>query len=114
MHTSTRTGAVRYGVEPYALAGDVYAPPNGGRGGWSWYTGAAAWLYKIGLEDMLGIQRRGQELCFAPCVPFDSFAVTYAFGSATYVLRFQRGEKKGPKRIALLDDGKRHTVKVIF
>ena len=114
VHTSTRTGAVRYGVEPYALAGDVYAPPNGGRGGWSWYTGAAAWLYKIGLEDMLGIQRRGQELCFAPCVPFDSFEVTYAFGSATYVLRFQRGEKKGPKRIALLDDGKRHTVKVVF
>lgn len=114
VHTSTRTGAVRYGVEPYALAGDVYAPPNGGRGGWSWYTGAAAWLYKIGLEDMLGIRRQGQELCFAPCVPFDSFAVTYAFGSATYVLRFQRGEKKGPKRIALLDDGKCHTVKVVF
>ena len=63
---------------------------------------------------MLGIQRRGQELCFAPCVPFDSFAVTYAFGSATYVLCFQRGEKKGPKRIALLDDGKCHTVKVVF
>ena len=49
-----------------------------------------------------------------PASPFDSFAVTYAFGSATYILRFQRGEKKGPKRIALLDDGKCHTVKVVF
>lgn len=113
-HAHTRAGAARYMTEPYALAGDVYAPPHGGRGGWSWYTGAAAWLYKIGLEDMLGVRRQGNELVFAPCVPFDSFQVKYSFGTALYDLRFTRGEKKGPRRIALLDDGKAHQVDIIF
>lgn len=113
-HSHTRAGAVRYMTEPYAVAGDVYAPPHGGRGGWSWYTGAAAWLYKIGLEDMLGVRRQGNELVFAPCVPFESFQVRYGFGSAVYDLRFTRGEKKGPRRIALLDDGKTHQLDIVF
>ena len=113
-HARTRSGALRYMTEPYAVAGDVYAPPNGGRGGWSWYTGAAAWLYKIGLEDMLGIRRQGQELVLAPCVPFDGFQVRYRFGGAVYELNFIRGEKKGPRRVALLDDGKAHRLDIIY
>ena len=113
-HAHSRSGAARYMTEPYAMAGDVYAPPHGGRGGWSWYTGAAAWLYKIGLEDILGIKRQGNDLVFAPCVPFDNFQVKYAFGNATYDICFTKGEKKGPHRVALLDDGKAHRVDVVF
>ena len=113
-HARTRAGAARYMAEPYVVAGDVYAPPHGGRGGWTWYTGAAAWLYKIGLEDMLGVRRQGNELVFSPCVPFDSFQVKYTFGSSTYDLRFTRGNKKGPQRISLVDDGKAHLFDIVF
>ena len=62
-------GAV-YGIEPYAMAGDVYSqPPYVGRGGWSWYTGAAAWLHRAAIESMFGLQLDAQGLCFTPCLP---------------------------------------------
>ncbi len=59
-----------YGLEPYAMAGDVYSqPPYVGRGGWSWYTGAAAWLHRSAIESIFGLQLGAQELCFKPCLP---------------------------------------------
>ncbi len=59
-----------YGLEPYAVAADVYsAPPYTGRGGWSWYTGAAGWLHRGALESILGLHRQGDELWFTPCLP---------------------------------------------
>jgi len=62
-------GAV-YGVEPYAMAADVYSqPPYVGRGGWSWYTGAAGWLHRAAQESILGLRLDAQELCFSPCLP---------------------------------------------
>jgi cyclic beta-1,2-glucan synthetase len=62
-------GAV-YGVEPYAMAADVYSqPPYVGRGGWSWYTGAAGWLHRAALESILGLRLDAHELCFVPCLP---------------------------------------------
>ena len=62
-------GAV-YGVEPYAMAADVYSqPPWVGRGGWSWYTGAAGWLHRAALESILGLRLDANELCFVPCLP---------------------------------------------
>ena len=60
----------RYRVEPYVLAGDVSAcPPWRGRGGWSWYTGAAAWAWRLGVEGILGLRRQEGELCIDPCIP---------------------------------------------
>jgi cyclic beta-1,2-glucan synthetase len=60
----------RYRVEPYVLAADVYSSPEyPGRGGWSWYTGAAAWLWRFGIEGLLGLRRSGGELIFDPCIP---------------------------------------------
>jgi len=57
-------------VEPYVLAGDVSAcPPWKGRGGWSWYTGAAAWAWRLGVEGVLGLRRQEGELCIDPCIP---------------------------------------------
>jgi cyclic beta-1,2-glucan synthetase len=59
-----------YGVEPYVVAGDVYGePPYVGRGGWSWYTGAAAWLQRAAIESIFGLQQGAQELVFKPCLP---------------------------------------------
>jgi cyclic beta-1,2-glucan synthetase len=60
----------RYGLEPYVMAGDTYsAPPYEGRGGWSWYSGAAAWMWRAAVEGLLGLQRRGSSICLQPCLP---------------------------------------------
>jgi len=62
-------GAV-YGLEPYVMAGDVYSqPPYTGRGGWSWYTGAAAWLHRAAIESIFGLHQGAQDLSFTPCLP---------------------------------------------
>jgi cyclic beta-1,2-glucan synthetase len=69
-HTRTSADVDRYKVEPYVVAGDVYArAPHAGRGGWSWYTGSAAWLYRAGIESMLGLRRRGTTFSVEPCIP---------------------------------------------
>ena len=77
----------QYRGEPYVLAGDVYScQPHVGRAGWTWYTGSSAWLYRVGLEDILGISRQGTTLTIRPCVPsaWKSFAVRIRFGRAVY------------------------------
>jgi cyclic beta-1,2-glucan synthetase len=59
-----------YGLEPYAVAADVYSqPPYTGRGGWSWYTGAAGWLHRGAVESILGLHIQGKELWLTPCLP---------------------------------------------
>jgi cyclic beta-1,2-glucan synthetase len=70
-HRSRRPDrAQAYGIEPYVIAGDVYsAPPYVGRGGWSWYTGSAAWLHRAAIESMFGLVQRGDELVLRPCLP---------------------------------------------
>ena len=69
-HASTTAGVHRYKVEPYVMAADVYAePPHVGRGGWTWYTGSAGWMYQAGIEWILGFRLRGTELSIDPCIP---------------------------------------------
>ena len=69
-HALTPEAAARYKVEPYVIAADVYStPPHEGRGGWSWYTGSAGWMYRAGIEGLLGLNRAGQVLTLAPCFP---------------------------------------------
>ena len=80
-HASTRAGLHKYKVEPYVAAGDVYAvPPHTGRGGWTWYTGSAGWMYRAGLESILGFQLSGDRLRIDPCVPrgWREFEITYS------------------------------------
>ena len=70
-HTRTPAALARYQVEPYVVAADVYAhPAHVGRGGWTWYTGSASWMYRAGLEAILGLERRGTTLSLNPCIPF--------------------------------------------
>ncbi len=86
-HASRRASAHRYKVEPYAIAADVYAAPaHVGRGGWTWYTGAAGWLYRAGLESILGFRKRGAALAIDPCIPRDwkRFEIVYRHGATLY------------------------------
>ena len=73
-------GVYRYKVEPYVIAADVYAePPHVGRGGWTWYTGAAGWMYRAAIESILGFRLRGATLHLDPCIPraWPSYEVTF-------------------------------------
>ena len=69
-HTRTAADVERYKAEPYVLAGDVFAhPAHAGRAGWTWYTGSAGWMYRAGLESILGLRRRGATFEVDPCIP---------------------------------------------
>jgi cyclic beta-1,2-glucan synthetase len=130
-HTRDATQIARYRGEPYALAGDVLSlAPHEGRAGWTWYTGAAAWFYRVGLESILGIRRVGASLSVAPCIPpaWDGFQVEYRFGSSRYQIAVENphhvergvlelsldGQPCAEGKIPLSDDGKPHDIRVIM
>jgi cyclic beta-1,2-glucan synthetase len=107
--TSSRASVQRYKVEPYVVAGDVYAePPQVGRGGWTWYTGAAGWLYRAGLEWILGFRIRGMAFSIDPCIPrnWPSYSIDFRYHSATYRIKVDNpsGVSRGVALIEL--DGK--------
>ncbi len=86
-HASTRTGVHRYKVEPYVVCADVYsAESHVGRGGWTWYTGSAAWMYRTAIEGLLGFNLHGDVLSINPCIPraWPGFEITYKYGSSRY------------------------------
>ncbi len=86
-HGSSAAQVAVYKVEPYAMAADVYAVhPHTGRGGWTWYTGSASWMYRLVIESLLGLRLQANVLHFAPCLPADwtGFAVQYRFGTTLY------------------------------
>jgi len=86
-HTRTDIEYSRYKTEPYVMAADVYAvSPHAGRGGWTWYTGAAGWLYTVGLESMAGFVKKGDKLYIDPCIPssWKSFKIIYRYGSSEF------------------------------
>ena len=96
-HARTETEVRRYRVEPYVIAADVYSvPPHEGRGGWTWYTGAAGWMYRAGLEAILGIIREGNMLRVKPCIPQDwnEFQVSVKYGATSYELTVTRDATK--------------------
>lgn len=101
-----RTTPDVYKGEPYVLAGDVYSrPPHIGRCGWTWYTGSSGWLYRVGLEDLLGIRRQASTLHFDPCVPvsWEKFTVRYRFGQTVYVVEVRNPDRvcRGVVRVTL-------------
>ena len=86
-HASTRSGVLRYKVEPYVVAADVYSvAPHVGRGGWTWYTGSAGWLYRAGIESILGLRIKGDSMEIDPCVPtsWPGFEMTVRYRGAVY------------------------------
>ena len=119
-----------YKVEPYVMAADVYAEPsNLGRGGWTWYTGSAGWMYQLIIEYVLGLQRKGDELHFDPCIPeeWTSFKIRYAYRSSVYNITFLQkrsdeqeivikinGIKQGQSFLQLTDDKSNHEVEIVL
>ena len=93
-HALSEDDVRKYRVEPYVMAADVYAvAPYIGRGGWTWYTGSAGWMYRAGLEAILGIVKEGNTLRVKPSIPaiWPEAEVTIRYGRATYQLKFARG-----------------------
>jgi len=130
-HAETPEKAARYQVEPYVIAADIYSQPaHLGLGGWTWYTGSSGWMYRLGLEAILGISRVGPALKIDPCIPrgWPGFRVNYQFGRAQYTLRVENpaGVNRGVREIwldgirlpgsliPLLNDGQTHTVRVLL
>jgi cyclic beta-1,2-glucan synthetase len=132
-HALTRTQVGLYKTEPYVMTGDIYGvEPHVGRGGWSWYTGSAAWMYQAGMEFILGIHQRGSRLLFDPCIPkeWPGFKVLYQHGMAVYEIQFENPDhvSRGIRRVELdggvvaaeaatlelKDDQKHHLVKVVM
>lgn len=86
-HTRTDFEYSRYKAEPYVMAADVYAvSPHAGRGGWTWYTGAAGWLYKVGLENIAGFVKKGERLYINPCIPatWGKFEIIYKYRDSIF------------------------------
>jgi cyclic beta-1,2-glucan glucanotransferase len=130
-HTGTPADVSRYHAEPYVVAADVYSvPPHTGRGGWTWYTGSAGWMYRIGIEAILGITLRDGALHIDPCVPraWPSYEVTFKRGATSYRIAVENpsGVCRGVTRveldgaehtaadIPLADDGREHSVRVLL
>ena len=131
--TRTRAGVHRYKVEPYVVAADVYAePPHVGRGGWTWYTGSAGWMYRAALESILGVRLRGATLHLDPCIPgaWPSYEISLRYQAARYTIRVEnprratRGisamevdgvlQAAAAAGIPLADDGLIHHVRVVL
>jgi cyclic beta-1,2-glucan synthetase len=128
-HMRTVEDAERYKAEPYAVAADVYAHPmHVGRGGWSWYTGSAGWMYQAAVQALLGVRRSGATMSISPCIPtvWPEYSLTWKIGGSRY-----RFEVTNPDRLShgmaraqldgvdvdhdaipIADDGREHVVSV--
>jgi cyclic beta-1,2-glucan synthetase len=130
-HAGTRAGLHKYKVEPYVAAGDVYSEPKHvGRGGWTWYTGSAGWMYRATLESMLGFHLKGKMLTIDPCIPrsWRDFEIDYRREDTMYRIKVENpscvcrgvaevrldGELLKSNEIPLVEDGKSHQVLVIL
>jgi cyclic beta-1,2-glucan synthetase len=130
-HTRSAVDVERYKTEPYVTAGDVYShPAHAGRGGWTWYTGSAGWMYRAGLESILGLKRHGASFELDPCIPaaWPEYSITWRHGSTGYEISVANpdhrcrgiaeaeldGDAVDPGNIPLVDDGVTHRVRVVL
>src|SRR5688500_11318418 len=117
-----------YRVEPYVVAADVYGvSPHAGRGGWTWYTGSAGWMYRLITESLIGLQLEVDQLRFAPCLPRDwtSFKIHYRFRETFYHITIRNsgegmtvsrltldGEDQPELVVHMVDDRRDHNIEV--
>ncbi|MGO1068792.1 GH36-type glycosyl hydrolase domain-containing protein [Lysobacter sp. CA199] len=135
-HAEDAASVQRYKVEPYVLAADVYGvAPHTGRGGWTWYTGSAGWMYRLLTESLLGLRRNGDRLTLAPCIPpeWPEYKLRYRYGDTAYLIRIVQVDgdgggdgEPGASRLELdgvpqdgasfplLDDGLVHRVELVW
>ena len=131
-HGSSPETIQRYKVEPYVVSGDIYSePPHVGRGGWTWYTGSAGWMYRAGVEWILGFRLRGTTLFMDPCIPraWPGYEISFRYHSARYEVKVEnpggvsRGvvsvevddkPVRGGAAIILKDDGAAHQIRIVL
>ncbi|TAJ07495.1 MAG: carbohydrate-binding protein, partial [Planctomycetota bacterium] len=130
-HSRTPTEVQRYMTEPYAVAGDVYDhPAHRGRGGWTWYTGAAGWMYRVALEGIVGLRSHGATFALKPCIPssWPAMSITWRRGATRYSIALENPQRRcrgvasatldgapvDPDAIPWLDDGGEHRVRVVL
>jgi cyclic beta-1,2-glucan synthetase len=124
-HSSSPDQIAKYKVEPYVVAADVYAfPPHTGRGGWTWYTGSAGWMYRLVTESLLGLRLEGTRIRIEPCMPatWDGFKIHYRYRETLYHISvlpksaepsvILDGVVQPDMAIPLIDDSHEHTVEV--
>lgn len=133
-HADSQAAVDRYKVEPYVACADIYSiPPHVGRGGWTWYTGSAGWMYRVMLEFLLGFRVQGTSLLLEPCIPhgWPAFEIRFQYRSARYEIRVENplgvcggvfamkldGKVigvNGKATVQLSDDGAMHTVQIVL
>ncbi|MFZ5351134.1 MAG: GH36-type glycosyl hydrolase domain-containing protein, partial [Bacillota bacterium] len=130
-HAKTMMEVARYKVEPYVMAADVYAVnPHAGRGGWTWYTGAAGWMYRVGIQHILGFKIEDGKLSINPCIPksWSEYSIEYLYKKTSYNIAVRNPSKVSTgiekliidnieskeNYIKLTDDGKKHYIEVIM
>jgi cyclic beta-1,2-glucan synthetase len=130
-HARSAEDVDRYKTEPYAVAADVYAHPmHVGRGGWTWYTGSAGWLYQAAVQALLGLRRQGETFSVAPCIPsvWPEYMLEWRVGRTRYRIIVENpehrshgvasaeldGESIDASAIPMLDDGREHEVRVVL
>ena len=132
-HAGTSEGVERYKVEPYVVCADIYSlAPHVGRGGWTWYTGSAGWMYRAGIEWILGFRLQGSSLLVDPCIPktWPGFGLNFRYRSSRYDITIENPDRinrgviraeldgvllRGSQwRIPLVDDGATHRVRVVL
>jgi cyclic beta-1,2-glucan synthetase len=126
-HAGSAEAIAKYKVEPYVVAADVYAlRPHTGRGGWTWYTGSAGWMYRLILESLLGLRLEVNKVHFAPCLPADwkEFTVHYRYRETIYHIVVSKADAGGQasvtvdgveqqeNAISLVDDRQEHSAEV--
>jgi cyclic beta-1,2-glucan synthetase len=130
-HTRTQRDVERYKAEPYVVAADVYTHPfHLGRGGWTWYTGSASWMYRLGLESILGLKPRRDCFAVAPCIPasWSHFRMRLRHGKSVYEIVVENpthqnhgvaeavldGVRVDANAVPLTDDGEVHRLRVVM
>jgi cellobiose phosphorylase len=124
--TSSYADSLRYKVEPYSIAADIYSnSQHAGRGGWTWYSGSSNWAYKVGLEHILGFKKNGNQLAIDSKIPssWNGFTMSYQYFDTLYSITVQRSSNADKKVylddtlvengvITLVNDGKEHRVMI--
>ena len=114
-HSRTPEDYAVYRTEPYVVAADVYSlEGETGRGGWTWYTGSAAWMYRVWLEEVLGFKLRAGHLRIEPVIPqnWPGYSLTFRYGRTEYTIEVENGGERSEQEIVLVDDGESHAIHV--
>jgi cellobiose phosphorylase len=114
-HSRTPEDCATYRTEPYVVAADIYSLESQmGRGGWTWYTGSAAWMYRVWLEEVLGFKLRGDRLSIEPVLPenWPGYVLTFRYGRTEYRIEVENGGEPSKQEIRLQDDRNSHTIHI--